>query len=147
MQGAVEGVFFAPSVSWYRKHHLLSIGPRINLTPVVNDEGWRGALLSYKYFPNLRSNRFNFFFSVHTDYYYEPTKGSYSNNIQQKSNEYINLTFGYGFQITFARRAYFLFDLGIGLGLERSRYYDAPNNSSVDITGMIQGGFGYRIFR
>jgi hypothetical protein len=145
------GAFIIPSLSYSINRHSITLGPRISYANYLDEPNF-GASVSYKIFPNLRDNKFNFYFSFNTDYlqlFRSKVIDSitiYNTTYHPKNVIYLEHTVGYGFQFAFNKVFYIGFETTAGIINKWETYSDKVSDKSTEPTVILQLSIGYREF-
>lgn len=150
---SIDGVIgewsFAPTGLFYYNKHQIELGlciyPFNFSTPRMI-----GGALSYKYFPNGISNRFNMFLSADFNLTNEfSPKHIYYNNYERTYN-YFSILGGYGFEVKFLKNAFIgtSFNFGINFNSlitdDPSIDYDRKLFEEYELDGAFRFNIGYR---
>lgn len=139
----------APTATYYSNGSEFGLGFAIHPFKIKNPRIF-GIELSYRYYPNGISNRFNLFFEVNSTYTNSFRDHLYKNNNYQTTYQFLNLLGGYGFELRVFDGLYLGTSLNIG-GSTRSRKdtNTGTNNNyglfeQFDLDGAIRLRIGYR---
>lgn len=139
----------APTATYYSNGSEFGLGFAIHPFKIEHPR-IIGVELSYRYYPNGISNRFNLFFEVNSTYTNYFRDHLYINNNYQTTYQFLDLLGGYGFELKVFDGLYLGTSLNIG-GATRSRkdtgsgaIYNYGLFEQFDLDGAIRLRIGYR---
>lgn len=133
-----SGLFFTPTIGYSINKHSVFIWPKIRIGSRYGDSF--GLIGGYKFYPNSRRKRVNFYFSYNSQFLREFI------NYRVGSVRYINVdnTLGYRFELKLFKEFYLTNEVGYGIKFNwnKSEYYS--NSYRWEDTGFLRLGIRKR---
>ncbi|MDG1333499.1 MAG: hypothetical protein P8P74_14280 [Crocinitomicaceae bacterium] len=152
LSGTLNSLSVAPTGFLYVNKHQLELGLAIHPGRISSNNRNLGVEFNYKYFPNGIANRFNMYFTTNltlTNQHYEQ---NYSGYRYERRTNFLNLTGGYGFQVSLFKKAYVGTSLNVGVMTCRDNIknsygysnYVSPMFNEFYLDAAVRLNIGYR---